>query len=61
MYALCVAASLFIITLLALVIGRTDFPPIHSEHEDSGDRGHFSELFRCPHLWLAVAAQVTRY
>jgi FHS family L-fucose permease-like MFS transporter len=46
-----------IVLLLALVIGRTDFPPIHSEHEDSGDRGHFSELFRCPHLWLAVAAQ----
>jgi len=46
-----------IVLLLALVIGRTDFPPIHSEHEDSGDRGHFSELFHCPHLWLAVAAQ----
>jgi MFS transporter, FHS family, L-fucose permease len=43
--------------LLALAIGRIEFPPIHSEHEDSGERGHFSELFRYPHLWLAVVAQ----
>jgi FHS family L-fucose permease-like MFS transporter len=46
-----------VVLLLALAIGRTEFPPIHSEHEDRGDRGHFSELFRYPHLWLAVGAQ----
>jgi len=42
---------------MAIVIGLTKFPPIVSEHEDGGDHGHFSELFRYPHLWLAVVAQ----
>ncbi len=43
--------------LWALVILRTKFPTISSEHEDGGDHGHFSELFHFPHFWLAVIAQ----
>src|SRR4051794_39619974 len=38
----------------ALVIFRTKFPPIRSEHEDGGDHGHFRDLSRYPHFWLAV-------
>jgi MFS transporter, FHS family, L-fucose permease len=42
----------------AFLIFRTRFPAIQSEHEqDSGDHGHFSELFRYPHFLLAVVAQ----
>src|SRR5437588_2028750 len=41
----------------ALVILRTKFPPIRSEHEDGGDHGHFRELLRYPHFWMAVLAQ----
>jgi MFS transporter, FHS family, L-fucose permease len=41
----------------ALLILRTKFPTVQSEHEAGGDRGHFRELFRYPHFWLAVAAQ----
>jgi MFS transporter, FHS family, L-fucose permease len=42
----------------ALLIWRTKFPSIQSEHEAS-DRhhGHFRELFRYPHFLLAVLAQ----
>jgi FHS family L-fucose permease-like MFS transporter len=43
--------------LWALLILRTKFPPIQSEHEEGGDHGHFRELFRYPHFWMAVAAQ----
>ena len=43
--------------LLALLILRTKFPSIQSEHEASGDHGHFRELFRYPHFWMAVVAQ----
>jgi FHS family L-fucose permease-like MFS transporter len=44
--------------VLALVILRTKFPAIQSEHEaDSGDHGHFMELFRYPHFLLAICAQ----
>ena len=46
-----------VVLLMAVAIGRTEFPPIHSEHEDSGDRGRFTDLFHFPHLWLAVVAQ----
>jgi MFS transporter, FHS family, L-fucose permease len=42
---------------LALLIGRTQFRRIEVEHEDGGEHGRFVELFRYPHLWLAVAAQ----
>jgi FHS family L-fucose permease-like MFS transporter len=46
-----------VVLLLAFAIALTKFPPIHSEREDAGDRGSFSDLFHYPHLWLAVAAQ----
>jgi MFS transporter, FHS family, L-fucose permease len=42
----------------ALIILRTKFPAIQSEHEESsGDHGHFSELFKYRHFLLAVIAQ----
>jgi len=43
--------------LWALLILRTTFPAIQSEHEEGGDHGHFRDLFRFPHFWMAVAAQ----
>ena len=43
--------------LWALLILRTKFPSIQSEHEAGGDHGHFRELFQYPHFWMAVAAQ----
>jgi FHS family L-fucose permease-like MFS transporter len=48
-----------VITLIwAVLILITKFPAIQSEHEnESGDRGHLSELFRYPHFLLAVVAQ----
>jgi MFS transporter, FHS family, L-fucose permease len=42
----------------ALLILRTKFPSIHSEHEnESGGHGHLRDLFRYPHFLLAVVAQ----
>src|SRR5215469_12989762 len=41
----------------ALLILRTKFPAIQSEHESGGNRGHFRELFRYPHFLMAVVAQ----
>jgi FHS family L-fucose permease-like MFS transporter len=42
----------------AMIILRTKFPAIQSEHESStGDHGHFRELLRYPHFLWAVAAQ----
>src|SRR5467141_3476842 len=42
----------------AVLILRTKFPAIRSEHEnESGDRGHFRDLFRYPHFLFAVVAQ----
>jgi MFS transporter, FHS family, L-fucose permease len=41
----------------AVLILRTKFPSIQSEHEAGGDRGHFRELFRFPHFWMSVVAQ----
>jgi MFS transporter, FHS family, L-fucose permease len=42
----------------ALVILRTKFPAIQSEHEQSSeDHGHFSDLFKYRHFLLAVVAQ----
>jgi FHS family L-fucose permease-like MFS transporter len=42
----------------ALLILRTKFPTIQSEHENNtGDHGHFRELFRYRHFLLAVLAQ----
>ena len=48
-----------VITLIwAVLILITKFPAIQNEHEnESGDRGHLSELFRYPHFLLAVVAQ----
>ena len=43
--------------LWGLLILRTKFPPIQSEHEAGGEHGHFLELFRYPHFLLAVVAQ----
>src|SRR5206468_9881779 len=44
--------------LWAILILRTKFPAIQSEHEnESGDRGHFRDLFRYPHFLFAVVAQ----
>jgi len=44
--------------LWALLIARTTFPAIQSEHESSNaDHGHFRELFRYPHFLWAVVAQ----
>jgi len=44
--------------LWALLIARTKFPTIQSEHENSReDHGHFRELFRYPHFLWAVVAQ----
>src|SRR5215472_8322661 len=41
----------------ALLILRTKFPSIESEHEAGGDHGHFRELLRYPHFLCAVGAQ----
>jgi FHS family L-fucose permease-like MFS transporter len=41
----------------ALLILRTKFPSIQSEHEAGGDHGHFRELLKYPHFLLAVVAQ----
>src|SRR5579863_2704708 len=41
----------------AILILRTKFPAIRSEHESGvGDHGHFKELFRYPHFLRAVVA-----
>src|ERR1700690_2239200 len=41
----------------AVLIIRTKFPSIQSEHEAGGDHGRFRELFKYPHFMLAVLAQ----
>jgi len=42
----------------AILILRTEFPSIQSEHESSReDRGHFSDLLKYPHFLFAVVAQ----
>lgn len=44
--------------LLGLLILRTKFPAIQTEHEaDAGDHGHFRELLRYPHFLFAILAQ----
>ena len=45
------------VLLMAAIIAGINFPPLQTEHEDSGSRGHFPDLFRYPQLWLAVGAQ----
>ena len=46
-----------VVCFWALLIWRTKFPAIQSEHEAGGDHGHFVELFRYPHFMAAVVAQ----
>ena len=42
----------------AVLILRTKFPSIHSEHEnEAGDHGRVRDLFRYPHFLFAVVAQ----
>lgn len=41
----------------AILIARTKFPAIQSEHESGGDHGRFRELLRYPHFLWAVVAQ----
>jgi FHS family L-fucose permease-like MFS transporter len=42
----------------AVLILRTKFPSIHSEHEnEAGEHGHLRDLFRYPHFLFAVVAQ----
>ena len=41
----------------AILILRTKFPAIQSEHEDGGDHGRFRELLHYPHFLWAVLAQ----
>ncbi len=44
--------------LWAVLIWRTKFPSIHSEHEnEAGDHGHLADLLRYPHFLFAVVAQ----
>ncbi len=47
-----------IAVIWAVIILRTKFPAIQSEHESSdGDHGHFRDLLQHPHFLLAVVAQ----
>lgn len=41
----------------AILIIRTKFPTIQSEHEAGGDHGRFRDLLNYPHFMLAVVAQ----
>lgn len=46
-----------IVLVCALILGRTKFPVMTSEHEGEGeDHGSFAELARHPLIWFAVAA-----
>ncbi|MEG9434611.1 L-fucose:H+ symporter permease [Edaphobacter sp. HDX4] len=46
-----------VVLLCALILSRTKFPVIQSEHEGAGeDHGSFAELLRNPAIWIAVAA-----
>jgi FHS family L-fucose permease-like MFS transporter len=45
------------VLLWAILIALKKFPPIRSEHEESGDHGNFRELFKHRHFKLAVLAQ----
>jgi MFS transporter, FHS family, L-fucose permease len=46
-----------VVLLCALILSRTTFPVMQSEHEGVGeDHGSFAELLRIPAIWIAVAA-----
>jgi MFS transporter, FHS family, L-fucose permease len=46
-----------VVLLCAVILSRTTFPVMQSEHEGAGgDHGSFGELLRIPAIWIAVAA-----
>ncbi len=46
-----------VVLLCALILSRTTFPVMQSEHEGAGeDHGSFAELLKIPAIWIAVAA-----
>jgi FHS family L-fucose permease-like MFS transporter len=46
-----------VVLLCALILSRTKFPVMQSEHEGAGeDHGSFGELLKIPAIWIAVAA-----
>jgi FHS family L-fucose permease-like MFS transporter len=46
-----------VVLLCAVILSRTAFPVMQSEHEGAGeDHGSFGELLRMPAIWIAVAA-----
>jgi FHS family L-fucose permease-like MFS transporter len=46
-----------VVLLCALILSRTKFPVMKSEHEGEGENhGSFGELMRVPAIWIAVAA-----
>jgi len=46
-----------VVLLCAVILSRTTFPVMQSEHEGAGeDHGNFAELLRIPAIWIAVAA-----
>ncbi len=46
-----------VVLLCALILSRTKFPVMQSEHEGEGeDHGSFKELLRIPAIWIAVVA-----
>lgn len=46
-----------VVLLCALILSRTKFPVMTSEHEGEGENhGSFGELLRVPAIWIAVAA-----
>lgn len=46
-----------VVLLCALILSRTKFPVMKSEHEGEGENhGSFGELLRIPAIWIAVAA-----
>ena len=46
-----------VVLLCAVILSRTKFPVMQSEHEGAGeDHGSFGELLRIPAIWIAVAA-----
>ncbi len=51
-FFICIAALTW-----AVIIFLKKFPPVRSEHEDSGDHGRFLDLLKYPHFLLAIAAQ----
>jgi FHS family L-fucose permease-like MFS transporter len=46
-----------VVLVWAFFILLKKFPPVHSEHEDGGDHGHFRDLLKHRHFLLAILAQ----